>query len=214
MTNTPADVSQRQFRIGLTGGIASGKSTVAQFFATHGVPVIDTDVIARDVVRPGEPALGEIAAAFGARFIRDDGTLDRRELRAHVFASAERRRQLEAILHPRIEAATLAACASAGAPYQVLVVPLLIESGFDRHTDRILVVDCPLELQRSRLLARDIESPEQVERILAAQLDRAERLRHADDVIVNDGPLDRLQADVARLHSLYLRLAARCTTRQ
>lgn len=203
------NAKRREFRVGLTGGIASGKSTVARLFAALDVPVIDTDEISRAVVKPGQPALGEIAAAFGTRFILADGTLDRRLLRAHVFASAEQRRRLESILHPRIEAATLAASAAADGPYQVLVVPLMIESGFDRHMDRILVVDCAVELQRSRLLARDTESPEQVELILAAQLDRAERLRHADDVIVNDGPAERLQAEVERLHLLYLRLAAR-----
>jgi dephospho-CoA kinase len=201
------------FRVGLTGGIASGKSTVAGLFAALGVPVIDTDDIARAVVQPGQPALEDIAAAFGGRFIQADGSLDRRELRAHAFASEDRRRRLEAILHPRIEAATLAASRSAGGPYQLLVVPLLIESGFDRHTDRILVVDCPVDLQRSRLLARDSESPEQVERILAAQLDRAERLRHADDVIINDGPAERLRAEVDQLHRMYLRLAAHAAAR-
>lgn len=197
----------REFRVGLTGGIASGKSTVAELFAAHGVPVIDTDKIARDVVAPGQPALAEIAAAFGSRFLDDRGALDRRRLRSHVFEADERRRQLEAIVHPRIEAATLAACATAGGSYQVLVVPLLLESGFDRHIDRILVVDCPVGTQRARLLARDTESPEQVERMLAAQLSREARLAHADDVIVNDGPLAQLRAEVQRLHQLYLRLA-------
>lgn len=199
----------RTFRVGLTGGIASGKSTVAAIFAELGVPVIDTDLIAREVVAPGQPALDEIVAAFGRRFLNADGTLNRRALRAEVFTSKARRSQLEAIVHPRVEAATLAASRSAGGPYQLIVVPLLIESGFARHMDRILVVDCPIELQRARLLARDAETPAQVERILAAQADRDVRLRSADDIIVNDGPLERLRADVARLHHLYLRLAAR-----
>ena len=196
------------FRVGLTGGIASGKSTVAHLFADLGVPVIDTDELARAVVAPGQPALAEITAAFGPQFLDGRGELDRRRLRAHVFESDERRRQLEGIVHPHIKAATLAACATAGGPYQVLVVPLLIESRFDRHTDRILVVDCPVDVQRSRLLARDAESPQQVERMLAAQLGREARLNRADDVIVNTGSVEQLRLEVQRLHQLYLRVAA------
>jgi dephospho-CoA kinase len=199
---------QRPFRVGLTGGIASGKSTVARLFAELGVPVIDTDEIARQVATPGTPALAEIVAAFGPQFLDPSGALDRRRLRLHVFGDAARRRHLESILHPRIEAAALEASARAGGAYQVLVVPLLIESGFDRHTDRVLVVDCPEETQRARLLTRDRETPEQVERMLAAQLDRRTRLTRADDVIVNDGSLDDIRREVRRLHSLYQRLAA------
>jgi dephospho-CoA kinase len=204
----PADRQpRREFRVGLTGGIASGKSTVAHIFEELAVPVIDTDAIAREVVAPGQPALAEIVAAFGPAFLDQAGALDRWRLRAHVFEFAERRRQLEAILHPRIEAMTLAACSTAGGPYQLLVVPLLIESGFRRRVDRILVVDCSEDLQRARLLARDSETPEQIERILAAQTSRERRLEHADDIIVNDGPLARLRSEVERLHGLYLRLA-------
>jgi dephospho-CoA kinase len=199
---------RREFRVALTGGVASGKSTVAHLFAELGVPVIDTDAIAREVVAPGQPALAEIVAAFGPDFLDESGALDRRRLRAHVFELAERRRQLEAILHPRIEAMTLAACSTARGPYQLLVVPLLVETGFQRYVDRTLLVDCPEDLQRARLLARDNESPEQIERMLAAQTSRERRLEHADDVIVNDGPLARLRAEVERLHGLYLRLAA------
>jgi dephospho-CoA kinase len=199
----------RAFRVGLTGGIASGKSTVADLFAELGVPVIDTDVIARDVVRPGGPALPALVAAFGPGVLAADGSLDRRRLRARVFADDAERRRLEAILHPHIEAATLAASGQAGGPYQLVVVPLLFESGFDRHVDRVLVVDCPEELQRSRLLARDGESPEQVERILASQLDRASRLARADDVIDNAGTLDATRARVAELHGAYLARARR-----
>lgn len=199
---------QRPFRVGLTGGIASGKSTVARLFAELGVPVIDTDDIARQLTAPGTPALAEIAAAFGSQFLDRSGALDRRRLRVHVFEDAARRRRLESILHPRIEAAALEASARAGGAYQVLVVPLLVESGFDRHTDRVLVADCPEETQRGRLLARDQETPQQVERMLAAQLDRRTRLTRADDVIVNDGSLDEVRREVQRLHGLYQRLAA------
>lgn len=199
----------REFRVGLTGGIASGKSTVARLFAELGVPVIDTDEIARDVVRPGGPALPAVVAAFGAAVLAPDGTLDRRRMRERVFADEAARRRLEAILHPHIEAATLAASERAGGPYQLLVVPLLLESGFDRLVDRVLVVDCPEELQRQRLLARDGGSPGEADRILAAQLDRATRLARADDVVDNAGGLAAVRARVAELHAAYLGLAAR-----
>lgn len=197
----------REFRIGLTGGIASGKSAVAAAFADLGVPVIDTDEIARRVVMPGKPALQQVVAEFGQEFLDESGELDRRKLRAHVFAEDGARARLEAILHPFIERETLAACDGAGGPYQVIVVPLLIESGFDRHVDRILVVDCAEDLQRQRLLARDAEDPAQVERILSAQLGRQARLLRADDVIENDGTLEQLRLRVSALHQRYLSLA-------
>ena len=197
----------RLYRVGLTGGIASGKSTVARMFAELGATVVDTDEIAREVVQPGQPALQEIVAAFGKRFLDAAGALDRRQLRAHVFADDGERRRLEAMLHPRIEAATLAACDAAGGPYQIIVVPLLIESGFDRHVNRVLVVDCPEDVQRARLLQRDDEDPERVDRILAAQLDRRSRLRRADDIIDNDGGLARVREQVSKLHGNYLELA-------
>jgi dephospho-CoA kinase len=197
----------RFFRVGLTGGIASGKSAVAAMFASLGVPVIDTDEIARAVVAKGSIALGEVVAAFGARFLDADGGLDRRALRAHVFADDDARRRLEAILHPHIEAATLAAADDAGGPYQVLVVPLLIESGFDRHVDRILVVDCPEDVQRQRLLQRDHEDPARIERILGAQADRPTRLARADDVVANTGSLEELREQVGKLHRLYMEFA-------
>ena len=197
----------RLYRVGLTGGIASGKSTVARMFAELGATVVDTDEIAREVVQPGQPALQEIVAAFGKRFLDAAGALDRRQLRAHVFADDGERRRLEAMLHPRIEAATLAACDAAGGPYQIIVVPLLIESGFDRHVNRVLVVDCPEDVQRARLLQRDDEDPERVDRILAAQLDRRSRLRRADDIIDNDGGLARAREQVLRLHGNYLDLS-------
>jgi dephospho-CoA kinase len=197
----------RALRIGLTGGIASGKSTVARMFGELGVPVIDTDEIARKLVQPGQPALAEIVAAFGASFLDAAGALDRRRLRDHVFADVAERRRLEAILHPRIEAATMTACAEARGPYQIVVVPLLFETGFERHVDRVLVVDCAEEIQRERLRQRDAAAPEEVDRMLAAQLPRQERLRCADDVITNDGSLEQASADVRRLHGRYLDLA-------
>lgn len=200
--------SDRPLRIGLTGGIASGKSLVAECFAELGVPVIDTDQIARDVTEPGQPALAEIRARFGAGIIGPDGRLNRRGMRTLVFADASRRSELEAILHPLIRQETLVRASRAGGPYQVLVVPLLVETGFDALTNRVLVVDCPEELQRTRLLARDAEDPDQVERILAAQVSRERRLAAADDVVDNSGSSDATRAQVAALHGQYLALAA------
>ena len=195
-------------RIGLTGGIASGKSTVADMFADLGVPVIDTDVIAREVVAPGQPALQEIREAFGAGVIAEDGSLDRPAMRALVFGDDEARRRLEAILHPRIGAATREQAADAGGAYQIIVVPLLLESSLRAFVDRVLVVDCKEDTQVARLLARDAESESQARRMLAAQASRAERLAIADDVIANECDLDDTREQVRRLHRRYLDEAA------
>ncbi len=197
----------RVFRIGLTGGIASGKSLVAARFAEHGVPTIDTDVIARQVVEPGQPGWDAVHTRFGATVLGDDGRLDRRRLRALVFDDPDARRDLEAALHPLIRAQTLEIADRAGGPYQVLVVPLLFETGFDALVDRTLVVDCPQSVQRSRLLARDDETPDRVERILAAQADRQTRLSRADDVIDNSGTPEQTRTRVDALHAQYLRFA-------
>jgi len=187
-------------RIGLTGGIASGKSLVADCFAGFGVPVIDTDEIAREIVEPGQPALQEIRRVFGDNLVGPEGALDRRRMRQLIFADESRRADLEAILHPRIRQATQARADRAGGPYQVLVVPLLVETGFGDLTDRVLVVDCPVELQTARLLSRDAEDPAQVERILAAQISRTERLAAADDVIDNSGTVAATRAQAEALH--------------
>jgi dephospho-CoA kinase len=195
-------------RIGLTGGIASGKSTVADMFADLGTPVIDTDVIARDVVARGEPALAEIREAFGPGVIAADGTLDRAAMRRLVFGDNTARRRLEAILHPRIGKAAREQAEVAGGEYQIIVVPLLVESPLRGFVDRVLVVDCDEQTQVTRLLARDAESEEQARRILAAQSSRAERLAIADDVISNDGGLDAVREQVRILHRRYLVIAA------
>ena len=195
-------------RIGLTGSIASGKSTVADLFADLGVPVIDTDVIARDVVARGEPALAEIRAAFGPGVIAADGTLDRAAMRRLVFGDNAVRRRLEAILHPKIGKAAREQADAAGGAYQVIVVPLLVGSPLRGFVDRVLVVDCDEETQVTRLLARDAESEEQARRILAAQSSRTERLAIADDVISNDGGLDAVREQVRILHRRYLVIAA------
>lgn len=194
-------------RVGLTGGIASGKTVVAEMFKDLGVAIIDTDVIARAVVQPGEPALEEIRQQFGDQFIDPHGALDRTAMRRFVFSDDAMRRRLEAILHPRIQQETMQQARAAGGPYQVIVVPLLAESPLKRFVDRILVVDCAEDTQIERLIARDVESEPQASRILAAQARREERLAIADDVIQNDGELGDTRAQVERLHLDYLKLA-------
>jgi dephospho-CoA kinase len=202
--NEPDD---RELRIGLTGGIASGKSTIADLFAEYAIPVIDTDIVARQVVEPGQPGLEAIINRFGTDLLTRDQHLDRRKLRSLVFADKNQRLALEAILHPLIRSRTIEWAGQAGGPYQILVVPLLIETGFRTLVDRVLVVDCPEEQQRARLLARDDETPERVGQILAAQAGRAERLAAADDIIDNSGTLAQTRSQVAELHTRYLRLA-------
>jgi len=194
-------------RIGLTGGIASGKSLVADEFAALGVPVIDTDLLAREVVQPGHPALERVAAEFGAGVLDADGALDRARLRDIVFGDALRRRRLEALLHPAIVEEMERRVAASTAPYVVLVIPLLVETGFERQVDRVLVVDCPEAVQIERLMARDGENAAGARRMLAAQATRRARLAAADDVIDNAGSREAVRAAVAALHERYLRLA-------
>lgn len=196
------------FIVALTGGIASGKSAVSAAFARRGVPVLDADLIARQVVEPGQPALAGVIAAFGPEVLGPDGRLDRTALRALVFARPEARRQLESILHPAIRQAFTAASAMAGGPYQIHAIPLLAESGRAREYDRVLVVDCPRETQLQRLLARDNETPERAEAILAAQATREARLAIATEILPNTGTLDELDAAVERLHAGYLAAVA------
>ena len=201
-----ADSGQTVLRIGLTGGIASGKTLIANMFSQLGVPVIDTDDIARQVVEPGQPALNEIVTEFGPEVLDASGRLDRGRVREIVFSEESRRARLESILHPRIRELTLAASAAAGGPYQILVVPLLIESGFDSLVDRILVADLPEALQRDRLISRDAETPAQASRMMSAQLSRAQRLEAADDVIDNSGTPEDTRAQVDALHRKYLQI--------
>src|SRR5262245_54964575 len=167
-------------RIGLTGGIASGKSTVAQLFAARGATVLDTDAIAREVVEPGTPGLAALVAALGGGILDASGRLDRAELRRRVFADAATRREVEAVLHPAIVAELERQSRQAPGPYQVFVIPLLVEGGLEHIVDRILVVDCPEEEQLRRLVARDGETREAAIRMLAAQATRERRLAEAD----------------------------------
>lgn len=197
-----------RLRVGLTGGIASGKSTVARLFAGEGIPVIDLDQVAREVVAPGQPALAEIVAAFGAEVLDVSGHLDRARLRTLVFHDLAARRRLEGIVHPRILAAAVRRAAAAEGAYQVIVAPLLVEFGLVQWVDRVLVVDCPAEQQLARLMARDGSDEALARAILASQASREQRLAAADDLIVNDGPLRRLPEAVATLDALYRDIAA------
>ena len=204
------DPNHQPLRIGLTGGIASGKSAAADHFAQLGARVIDTDVIAREVVEPGQPGLKALTDEFGQDILTSEGTLDRRKLRQLVFSDPARRQQLDALLHPLIRAATLATGAATAAqdPYQIFVVPLLIEAGFIKLVDRVALVDCPVETQLARLMARDGMDETQARAMIDAQLDREERISAADDIISNTGALTDLHQAVEALHSKYLELAA------
>jgi len=193
------------FTVGLTGGIGSGKSTVADLFAELGTPVIDTDAIAHQLTAPGEAALDAIRAAFGETVMRADGTLDRAALRRRIFSDADTRHQLEAILHPRIRKAVEQTLATLNAPYVLVVIPLLVETGsYKDMLDRVLVVDCPEDLQIARVMARSGLAQDEVKAIFAAQAGRAARLAAADDVILNTASHEALRTQVATLHQRYL----------
>ena len=200
--------------VGLTGGIGSGKSAVAHLFAGRGVAVIDTDAVAHALTAPGGAAMPGIRAEFGAGVAGVDGALDRSAMRAMVFADPSARKRLEAILHPMIrsecERQLLASSIRADFSYAILVVPLLIESGdYRRRVNRIAVVDCAEPTQIARVMSRNGLARDEVERILAAQATRAERLAAADDVIDNDGPLAALPPQIERLHRQYLACSGR-----
>ena len=201
--------SIQPLRIGLTGGIASGKSTVAKMFADLGVPVIDTDIIAREVVQQGEPALEEIRGRFGEQVIDSSGNLDRPALRKLIFSDTDARLDLETILHPRIGAETRRQSAAATGPYQLIVVPLLIGSQLMQFVDRVLVVDCDEDTQIQRLMARDAETIEQAQRMLSAQASREERLAAADDVIRNDQGMAATRKQVVELDMKFRRKSQR-----
>lgn len=197
------------FVVGLTGGIGSGKSTVADLFVAAGAGLVDTDAIAHELTAPDGAAMPAIAAAFGAAVLTPTGALDRAAMRQRVFADAGARQQLEAILHPMIRQLSDARCLAATTPYVVLAVPLLVESGTYRsRCDRIAVVDCPESLQIERVMARNGLAADQVRAIMAAQATRADRLAAADDVVLNDGGLTKLYEQVERLHLNYLRQSA------
>jgi dephospho-CoA kinase len=193
------------FIVVLTGGIASGKTAAAQGFVAAGAPVFDADIVARELVAPGQPALEEIAAAFGCDLLMPDGELDRRRMRERIFHDETARRRLEAILHPRVRDELQARARDCTAPYCLLAIPLYAESAQAyAWVDRVLVVDVPRAMQLARLMRRDGMTRDYAERMLAAQATRAQRLALADDVIDNTGTLDELMCAVARLHQRYL----------
>lgn len=208
MSNGPEPSGRNYpYTVALTGGIASGKTLVSDEFARLGVPVVDTDVIARDLVEPGQPALEEIEQVFGADVIDSVGQLKRSEMRALIFSDPENRRKLEAILHPRIRHEAGKAVAEVSSGYCVLVIPLLVEKSVYPFINRVLVVDVDSETQISRLMARDNSNRQQAEQALASQISREQRLRIADDVLENEGSPEQTRQAVARLHRKYLALA-------
>jgi dephospho-CoA kinase len=200
--------------VGLTGGIASGKTTVANWLAKFGVPVIDADLLARELVLPGKPAFEEVVATFGEHMVNDVGALDRASMRALVFSNPEKRRQLETILHPRIRHEMCRRVRALAAPYCVLSIPLLFESGQQELVDRILVIDAPAPVQVARARKRDGTDGDTIKGILNAQASRAARRAAANDLIDNSGNLAELRAQVMMLHVRYLELARACLPRR
>lgn len=196
------------YTVALTGGIGSGKSTIAAYFAASGVDIIDADVIAREVVEPGTPALQAIIDRYGESILTVQGTLQRSRLREIIFATPDEKNWLNALLHPLINARTQQLKAQAASQYVLWVVPLLVENQLERQADRVLVVDTDEETQLQRTLQRDNVSLEQAKRILAAQATRQQRLACADDIIDNSGAPEHALPQVAKLHQLYLKLAA------
>lgn len=199
----------RRFSVGLTGGIGSGKSTVADLFAAQGAGIVDTDLIAHQLTTPNGRAMPHIRAIFGDDYLTADGAMDRQKMRAAVFADPTAKARLEAILHPLIRSETERAASEAHGPYLLFVVPLLVESGvWKERVSRVLLVDCPEEIQMRRVMQRNGFSEEQVRAIMATQAPRARRLEAADDVILNDGfDASALQKQVVTLHRRYLTLA-------
>ena len=197
------------FIVGLTGGIGSGKTTVADLFARRGAALVDTDAIAHELTGPQGAAMAAISAAFGAAVLRPDGGLDRAAMRAVVFSDSSAKARLEAILHPLIRQQSAARCkAATSAPYVLLVVPLLVETGsYRQRADRVLVVDCDESVQISRVMARSGLAADAVKAIMATQASRAERRAVADDMVLNEGGLEALMPQVESLHQRYLDLA-------
>ena len=209
MSPQPASVDKPPYIVALTGGIASGKTLVSDEFAKLGVPVVDMDVIAHDIVEPGQPALKEIEAAFGSDIIDSNGRLKRPAIRSLIFSDPEARKNLESILHPRIRQKASEAVAKISSAYCILVIPLLTEQRVYPNVNRILVVDVEPETQINRLMARDGGSREQAEKTLAAQASREQRLNIAGDVLDNSGSVEQVCDEVAKLHEKYGRLARR-----
>ena len=196
--------------VGVTGGIGSGKSTVCAAFGRHGIPTIDTDQVAREVVMPGTDGLAAVVAEFGTGVLAPDGTLDRAALRRIVFADPGRRVALEGLLHPRIRARVGEHLAAVTTPYCLVGIPLLTGRSGHGYLDRVLVVDCPEEIQVARVMSRDKLTASEVAAIMGSQASRQERLAIADDVVTNTSDLTAIHAQVDILHDRYLELARKC----
>jgi len=195
-------------RIALTGGIGCGKSTICQLFLSHNIPVIDTDLISRELVEPGQPALEEITTLFGKDILLDDGALNRKALSQIVFNSSEKRILLESILHPKIRDSIEQELSKLHTPYVIIAVPLLIETNQQSNYNRVLVVDCDEQMQINRTLSRDKRSIEEINSIIKTQAPRQLRLSYADDIINNSNNIESLNAQVDQLHNKYMKLAS------
>ncbi|MCB2380897.1 dephospho-CoA kinase [Shewanella sp. SR1] len=196
-----------KFVVGLTGGIGSGKTTVANLFAAEGVALVDADIVAREVVAPGSKGLEAIVTHFGAEILTPEGELDRAKLRQRIFSHPEEREWLNQLLHPMIRQEMLAQVEKATSAYVMMVVPLLFENGLDRLVNRTLVVDISPELQINRTVKRDNVDASQVNNIISSQCSRSEKLARADDIIDNQGEISTLKREVLALHQLYLQLS-------
>ncbi len=192
------------FILGLTGGIGSGKSAASQWFETQGITVVDADIVAREIVEKGQPALEQIKQSFGDWVLLENGELDRRALREHIFKEPQARHQLEQITHPAIRQSIIQQLQAATSPYVILVSPLLFETNQHQLTRRTLLIDASEDLQILRASQRDGQSIEQIQKIIAAQMPRAEKLKIADDVILNDGHIEHLYRKLEPLHQQYL----------
>ena len=196
-----------KFTLGLTGGIGSGKSAASQWFEQHGIVVVDADVVAREIVEVGQPALLQIQQTFGDWVLQKDGTLNRRALREHIFQFNDARRILESITHPAIRQSIIQQLQDAQSPYVILVSPLLFETNQHELTDHTLLIDASIELQIQRAAQRDGQNIEQIHRIIAAQMPREQKQQLADDIVLNDGHLEHLYAHLQPLHEQYLQRA-------
>ncbi|MCS6096759.1 dephospho-CoA kinase [Shewanella baltica] len=196
-----------KFVVGLTGGIGSGKTTVANLFAAEGVALVDADIVAREVVAPGSKGLEAIVTHFGAEILTPEGELDRAKLRQRIFSHPEEREWLNQLLHPMIRQEMLAQVEKATSAYVIMVVPLLFENGLDRLVNRTLVVDISPELQINRTVKRDNVDASQVNNIIISQCSRSEKLARADDIIDNQGEISTLKREVLALHQRYLQLS-------
>ena len=197
-----------KFVLGLTGGIGSGKSAASEWFEAQGIAVVDADIVAREVVNIGQPALQQIQQAFGDWVLLEDGSLNRRALREYIFQSPEARKTLENITHPAIRTSIIQQLHAAQSPYAILVSPLLFETNQHELTQHTLLIDAAIELQIQRASQRDGQNVEQIQKIIAAQMPREQKCAMADDIVLNDGELEHLYAHLTPLHEKYLQMTA------